>query len=125
MIVSATGAGASVTVTTDYVASSTTANSHSVAGVVLTAGSSGVDIDMSSAGGTFGYTIPAAAGAASTQKGSSKTTSLPPSTSMQTALSATQVTILSRVKMELTQSSPVLVMTSSTSKLRNKLQVTA
>ena len=68
LIVSSSANSMATTVTADYVSPSTTTNNLSLAGVSLTA-NSGIDINMASAGGSFGYDINGGA-AASTLQGS-------------------------------------------------------
>ena len=68
LIVTSAAKGVDATVTADYVAPTTTSNSKSLADVKLTA-ASGVDINMVSAGGNFGYDIVGGT-AASTLQGS-------------------------------------------------------
>jgi Ca2+-binding RTX toxin-like protein len=69
--VSSGSAGVAATVTADFVATSSTANNKALANAVLTA-SQGIDIDMTSAGGLFGYTINGGSLDASTLKGGTK-----------------------------------------------------
>ena len=69
LIVSSTASGVNADVTADYVAPSTTANSKSLEDVKLTA-ASGIDINMFSAGGNFGYHLVAGGALASTLQGS-------------------------------------------------------
>jgi hypothetical protein len=66
--VSSGSGGVAATVTADFVATASTANNKALANAVLTA-NAGIDIDMTSAGGLFGYTINGGSLNASTLKG--------------------------------------------------------